>query len=370
MKNVMGLIHHHKNEDTLREITAQRCMAAVPYGGRYRLVDFGLSNMVNAGIRNVGIITSLNLRALLDHLGNGKDWGLDKKHGGLFILPTARHNKKNSRRVDLEDFFANRDYFQSSKQKYVIIAGSNIVCNIDYQKVLLFHQDKKADITIVCQDKYPFAGEKRRAVFLDTGKEGNITAWQPRPGQRKNNKICLDMYILERSLLLKLLEEAAARRKWDLITLVGEHLRDLKIYGYAHQGYVAIVDSVPSYFRHHFDLLTPETWQELFFQHGAIQTKFKDGPPTKYYEGSDVRNTLVANGCLIEGRVENSVIYRNVKIGRGAVIKNSIIMPKTEIEEDAVLDHVIIDKHVLVRKGSRLAGESSKPLIIGKRSVV
>lgn len=370
MKNVMGLIHHYKNEETLREITEQRCMASVPYGGRYRLVDFVLSNMVNAGIGNIGMITSLNLRSLLDHLGNGKDWGLDKKHGGLFILPTAHNNKNNSRRIDLEDFFVNLDYFQRSKQKYVMIAGSNIVCKIDYKKVLSFHQDKKADVTTIYKENYPFAGEKRRAVFPEVGEAGTITAWQPRLGQKRKSKICLDMYIMEKSLLLKLLEEAAGRRKWDLIALMADHFKDLKIYGYAHQGYVAIVDSIPSYYRHHFDLLMPETWHELFFNNGPVYTKFKDGPPTKYYDGSDVRNTLVANGCLIEGKVENSVIYRNVRIGRGAVVKNSIVMPKTEIEEGAVLDRVILDKHTLVRKGTWLEGDKDRPVIIKKRSVV
>lgn len=370
MKNVMGLIHHLKNEDVLQEITQQRCMAAVPFGGRYRLVDFVLSNMVNAGISNIGIITSLNLRSLLDHLGSGKDWGLEKKHGGLFILPAA-HSKKRTvgRKVDLEDIFVNRDYLQHSKEKYIIIAGSNMVCNIDFKQVLLFHKEKNNDITVIYKDNYSHSKESK-AAFLDTDEDGRITSLQIRPAQKKKNKMCMDMYIMEKSLLLNLLEEGSSRKKWDLISIFLEHLNNLKIYGYAHQGYVAVIDSVRSYYGHHLDLLTPEIWQELFFKNGVIHTKFKDGPPTKYYDVSDVRNALIANGCLIEGRVENSVLYRNVKIGRGAVIKNSIIMPKVEIEEDAVLDSVILDKHVVVRKGTRLTGDKNKPVIVKKRSVV
>jgi glucose-1-phosphate adenylyltransferase len=171
MKNVMGIIHHKKDEEAFRELTKHRCVAAIPFGGKYRLVDFPLSNMTNAGISNVGIITSLKLRSLLDHLGKGKEWGLDRKHDGLFILPAA--SEKNKRWLDLEDIYANYDYIVNSKQEYVLLSGSNIVCNIDLRKVFAYHCEKKADLTIIYSEDYKFLPEDvSRGVYLKKGTNG------------------------------------------------------------------------------------------------------------------------------------------------------------------------------------------------------
>lgn len=373
MKNVMGIIHHLKNEDSLQEITRHRCIASAPFGGRYRLVDFVLSNMVNAGMCNIGIMTSLNLRSLVDHVGSGKDWGLDKKHDGLFILPTASsHENKKSRKVDLEDFYVNLDYIQRSRQKYLIISGTSMVCNIDYRKAFQFHLQQKADITVIYKELSSLSGyDGRGNVFLETSPDQKITAVQTRPTRYKRKKVSMDMYIMEKGLLVEILKNCAGNGKWDFIRdVLARETGNLSLYGYAHRGYLAIINSVNSYYRHHMDLLTPEIWQELFYSSGLIYTKMKDGPPAKYHDTADVRNTLVGNGCMIEGKVENSVLYRNVKVGRGALVRNSIIMPRVEIEEDAVLDGVILDKDVHVRKGARLVGEKELPVVVEKRSVI
>ncbi|MCR4441526.1 MAG: glucose-1-phosphate adenylyltransferase subunit GlgD [Peptococcaceae bacterium] len=373
MKNVMGIIHHVKNEGNLKEITRQRCLAAVPFGGRYRLVDFALSNMVNAGMRNIGIVTSINMRSLLDHLGSGREWGLDKKQEGLFILPAAHAGEsKNARKVDLEDMHVNLDYLKRSRQKFVVVSGSNMVCNIDFKRIFLFHQEMQSDLTLVYKEDYPFGGDDLEGnVFLETGPGGRVLAVRGRPAVKKRHRVSMDIYLLSKELLVQIVEHCAAAGKWDLVKdIIAGSIKELRVYGYEHRGYLAIINSLGGYLRRHLELLNPEIWQELFFRHGTIYTKLKDGPPTKYFENSEVRNTLVANGCKIEGKVENSILYRGVRIARGAVVKNSVVMPKAEIEEEAVLDGVILDKNVRVRKGARLLGDQNRPLVVPKNALV
>lgn len=373
MKDIMGIIHHLKNEEAFGEITRNRCIASVPFGGRYRLVDFALSNLVNAGVGNIGVIISLNMSSLMDHLGSGKEWGLDRKHEGLFILPTARDlNSKNKRNVDFEDLYKNINYIQRSRQEYVVILGSNMVCNLDFKDAINFHKEMMSDVTIIYKDDYDFFnGEFENNTFLEIENDARITAIYSKPRLKEKSKLSMGMYILKRELLLDILQQCNITGRWDLVSdVLSKNLQQLNIYGYGYEGYLAIINSLGSFYRHHFELLNPEVWQELFFKNGVIYTKHKDGPPAKYSETSNVSNVLVANGCRIEGRVENSILYRNVNIAKGSVIRNCIIMAKAEIEEDVVLDNVILDKDVWVRKGARLIGEKNRPVVIGKKQVV
>ena len=372
MKEVMGLIHHIKDEKAFREITKNRCVAAIPFGGKYRLVDFPLSNMVNAGIANIGIITSFNMRSLVDHLGRGEEWGLDRKQDGLFILPAAStENSENKRRVDLEDVYANLDYLDKCRQEYILISGSNIVCNLDLRKVLAFHKKKDADITIVYKEGYQFLEQDSlRGVYLGKKQDNRISAIGLGVSTPRT-VVSMDIYLMKKELLLALLQECVKKGKWDFVSdSLSSSVKKLKIYGYAHEGYLAIVNSWQSLFRHEMELLDPKVLKELFFSKGTIHTKIKDGPPARYCEGSEIRNVLTANGCFIEGNVENSILFRKVKIGRGAVIRNSILMPKVEIDEDVILDRVILDKGVHIHKGTRLVSDSEDPIIIPKNKEV
>lgn len=369
MKNVMGIIHHKKDEEAFCELTKHRCVAAIPFGGKYRLVDFPLSNMTNAGITNVGIITSLKLRSLIDHLGTGKEWGLERKRDGLFILPAA--SEKNKRWLDLEDICANEDYLLNSKQEYVFLSGSNIVCNIDLQTVFAFHCEKNADVTIVCSDEYKFLPEDvARGVYLQKSTNDRIKEISVGVPQ-ENSVVSMDMYLLKKSFLLELLQECCTTGKYDFINdILKARVKELKIYGFAHEGYLGIISSWQSFYKHQMELLNPKVWQELFFAKGMIHTKLKDGPPARYSESADVHNILATPGCLIEGRVENSILFRKVKVGRGAVVRNSIVMSRSEIEEDAVLDGVVLDKSVLIKKGIQLIRNKECPIIIEKNRVI
>lgn len=369
MKNVMGIIHHKKDEEAFRQLTKHRCVAAIPFGGKYRLVDFPLSNMTNAGISNVGIITSLKLRSLIDHLGTGKEWGLDRKRDGLFILPAV--SEKNKRWLDLEDIYANQDYIANSKQEYVLLSGSNIVCNLDLRKIFAFHCEKKADLTVVYSEGYRFLPEDEASgVYLQKGPQGRISGVSI-GARTENSVVSMDMYLFNKAFLLKLLQECSSYGKCDFIReVLPIKIKDMKIYGYAHEGYLGIINSWQSFYKHQMEILNPKIWQELFFAKGLIHTKLKDGPSARYSESADVRNVFATPGCMIDGRVENSILFRKVKVGRGAVVRNSIVMSRVEIEENAVLDGVILDKSVRIKKGIHLISSKDTPLIIEKNRVI
>ncbi len=374
MKNVLGLINLHENEELLKELTRHRPLAAVPFGGRYRLIDFVLSNMVNSGIVNVGIVVKNKARSIMDHLRSGKEWDLARKRDGLFILPPPDHiHYSNSiYKGDLEHFHSHVDFLQRSSQEYVIVAGSHTVYNTDYREAFRFHQEKQADITIIYKDEPPVPGRQyslATAVTVDGG--GRVTDMHVTTGRIAGGPICLETFIMRKSLLLEIIEDCIAHGEYDfvkegIVKRLGRH----KVYGFPFTGYMAKINSVQAYFRANMDLLQPEVWQDLFLKSGPVYTKVKDEPPTNYRDQAAVNNVLVANGCVIEGRVENSLLSRSVIIHRGAYVNNCIIMQKCEIGPNAVIENVICDKDVRISSAKRLIGDKNYVLVIEKGMIV
>lgn len=371
MKSIMGIINLMEEENFLHEISYHRPAAAIPFGGRYRMIDFVLSNMVNSGIRNVGIIVQHKYRALMDHLGSGKEWDLDRKRDGLFFLPPGQGCQQGTYRWDLRHFYTHLDYLQYSRQKYILIAGSNMICNIDYREAFHFHQAMNADITILYKDMENSAEKLSQCHILETAEDGRIIDLEIQPEKNKGSKASMEMCIMEKSLLIDLIHRCHSRGECDLVREgFIRNLNRLRIYGFPYQGYLAHIHSIQSYYKHSMDLLRPEIWQKLFFDKGLIITKVKDGAPTKYSPGSLVQNALIANDCVIEGIVENSIIFRGVKIGQGAHIKDSILMQKCVVGQGAVLENVIADKAVNITEGKHLKGEKHYPLVITKKTVI
>lgn len=371
MQTFMGIITNTKSEDILKELTQHRCMSAVPYGGRYRLIDFVLSNMVNSGVRNVGVISSHKYRALMDHLGAGKEWGLDRKADGLFFLPSASPSIfRKILKFDLKDFYANFDYIEKCKQKYVIISGNNMIFNMNYNKIFQFHQEKGADITLCYKEERLTSKDNDSLHYLDLDSNSRVIALHKSPSKLESNKVSMETVIMERQLLLEIIKVALSSGNWDLADVLMDNIEELKVYAYGHKGYLGKITSIESYYKHTMDLLDKDIWNELFFGYGPIYTKVKDSPPTKYWEESEVKDVLVATGCSIKGKAEGSVIFRGVTVDKGAVIKNSIIMQKSIIEENVYLENVILDKEVVIRKGVVLKGEEDHPIIISKKTVI
>lgn len=370
--DAMGIIFSNVHDQDLKELTETRAFASVPFGGRYRLVDFVLSNMVNSGITNIGIIVKSRYLSLMDHVGTGKEWDLDRKRGGLFVFPPyARTSDAGIYRGRLEALAGIRSYLRRSLQKYVILSDSNIVCSMDFGDVVKFHEEQKADITVVhYKGKAPESSPARRVCYRMSG-DARVTDLMVDPPFCEGQNIGLDMLVIERDMLTRIVEEAAARGHYSLTRdFLLKHYHEYRIFGYEYEDYFARIDSIPNFFAANMALLQPETRQELFYNHGDVYTKVRDEVPARYGAESRVLNSLVADGCVVEGEVENSVIFRGVRVGRKAKIRNSIIMQGATISEYADMEYIIADKDVVVKPGRTLAGSESYPVVIRKGSVV
>ncbi|MGG2971838.1 sugar phosphate nucleotidyltransferase [Geobacillus stearothermophilus] len=332
---MLGVIDATMYMEALAPLIEQRSIAAVPFAGRYRLIDFVLSSMVNSGIESVAIFSKYQYRSLMDHLGSGKNWDLNRKRGGLFFFPSPDLLFSGERRVGAFAHFEQHiDYFLWSRQKYAVIANSYTVCNIDFAAVLKRHIENGCDVTEI-----------------------------------RHRGRSLEMYLLETSLLLDLITDYKNRGYRSIVDVVRDDRHSLSICDYEYTGYAAVIDSVGQYFRSSMELLDRNVWEQLFLAERPIYTKVKDEPPTKYGREGIVKRSMIANGCVIDGTVENSVLFRSVKIGKGAVVKNSIIMQKCQIGDGCVLDGVIIDKDAKVEPGVVLKGAADQPFVVRKGTV-
>ncbi len=371
MSNVMGIINNALDETFLEKLTNHRSLASVPFGARYRLIDFPLSNMVNSGIKNVGLLLESKYRSLMDHIGPGKAWDLDRKRNGMFILPPAHIYQANrAYKGDLQNFASNIDYIKRSSQEYVIITSPNIVCNIDYRSAFQFHLENENDITIIYKELPVFRRDTTYTV-LNTDDQDRVIDMRVNPAKNYYKKISLQRYIMKKELLLKIIDDCVSMGQWDFLKngIIG-NIDKLKVYGYPFKSYASVINSITGYYKSNLELLKPEVWQDLFLKHGSIFTKPKDEAPTEYKESSFARNILAANGCIIEGEVRNSILFRGVKVHPGAHIKNSIIMQKSEIGPNVYLENVILDKGVIITGDKELRGDTNYPLIIEKNSIV
>jgi glucose-1-phosphate adenylyltransferase len=370
MNNVLGIINLSINQPLLHELTYSRTTATVPFGGRYRLIDFVLSNMVNSGINNVAVLTHNSFRSVLDHLGSGKEWDLDRKQRGLFILPPA-NTHSTTFNGDLQNFHGHLEYFSRSTEEYVIISSSHMICNIDYNEVVEAHIQKNADITLVYKEMDSARDDLSNLIIVDVAKDNRVIRMTENHLEHEGNKVFMRMIIIKKDLLVELVKKSVTQNYYDLVRhVIIRNLHTLNVYAYEFTGYLAIINSIHNYYKYSMNLLKPQIWKSLFFHPGLIYTKVKDEPPVEYTGGASVKNSLVANGCIIEGTVENSILFRGVKVRKGAVIKNSIVMQKCVIESDSSLDYVILDKDVFVSTGNRLEGEPKTPMVLTKNSSV
>ena len=373
MKDTMGIILTMDANNKLHDLSEQRAVSAVPFGGRYRIVDFVLSSMVNSGISNVGIVTHQNYQSLMDHLGAGKEWDLDRKLTGLFIFPpNIKKESVDRSKGDLEELYNILHYLRRSKQRYVVISNASSVFNMSFDEALDFHISKEADITAI----YHPSSDRRMKELLsfttfEVNRNGQITHMEVNPRFPKSHLLSMNVYVIKKVLLESLIEESVARGYDDFESeLLQKNLSNLRVFAYAYRGYLAQVDSVRTYFKYNMALLNSEVRHELFQEDQPIYTKVKDEVPTMYGDSARTENCLIADGCLIEGEVRNSILFRGVQVSKNAKITDSIIMQNSEVHENAVLENVILDKDVIVRVGKRLTGQQEYPVLIGKGGVI
>ena len=374
MKDTMGIIYTTKDNLTLRELTSQRAVAALPIAGRYRIVDFILSSMVNSGVRNVGVIAQKNYHSLMDHLGSGKEWDLHTRNNGLFILPPFLTQDNGGEYTGILDALrANFDYLRRSRQELVILTGSSTVLSTSFEPMIRQHEESGADITLmytkVHSSYLDFSFSSKQAhAFLDVNPDGLVTEMEVNPNAASFENLYMDVLVMKRTLLMHLVDAAYARGQSDFNKdLLQPYIQNgsLKICGYEYKGYFRRVETIKGYFNCNMDLLDPDLRRALFSTY-PVYTKTRDDVPALYRGDCKVKNSLVADGCVIEGTVENCVLFRGVHIGRGAVVRNSVLMQDDVIEEFVELENVILDKDVTVRSHGRLIGQRQYPIVIGK----
>ena len=367
MKDLMGLISTNYISGDYGTLTKERPEASLPFGGRYRLIDFQLSNMINSGITTVGLVTPYMYRSLMDHVGVGKEWALSRKTGGLFILPGSTFGLKGARgRIMVRDLIQNRAFLERGNCKHVVLCDSNKVMNIDYSAVEEAHEANGNDVTFVY--KKGLHTRKDSEMYLNLDGEGRVS--KVVVGQNKDANCMLGAYIMNLDVLLNILDLYEHMGYMDMVEILNEHMEDLKIGSYEFNGYVGVINDLNSYMRVSMDLLKPEVRCQLFTDDKPIHTKVQDAPPVKYVKGCDVCSSLVSSGCIIEGTVENSIIFRDVHIAKGAVVRNCILMQHCDISEGVILENVVCDKYVTVKPGIQISVSPESPIALNKKDML
>ncbi|MBR7078807.1 MAG: glucose-1-phosphate adenylyltransferase subunit GlgD [Clostridia bacterium] len=367
-KDYMAIFNLAEDESDIKALTAKRSIASVPIGSRFRVIDFMLSNVVNAGVTNVGIFTDTNSRSLVDHIGDGKPWDLNRKNDGLFLF--------NHRLLDIANFDTkilqnNMEYLFRSQSDSVILTSSYMVCNIDLKKVIKSHESSGADVTVVYTETNNADREFLNCYTVEVDEEHHaVTGIGKNIGYIPHASICMEIFILKKNMLISLIQENARNRKFnDFYALLLSKLKVLNFNAYKFEGYVSCINSKSGYFKANMDMLNQDVSRELFQSERPIYTKIKDEPPTIYVNGCSVSNSLVADGTIIRGTVRNSIIGRFAVVEEGAVVENSIILQNVRVCSGAHLSGAIIDKNVVISENAQFRGDEYFPTIVEKRNI-
>ncbi len=370
--DAVGIILSNINDRTAPELTYDRTLSAMHYGGKYRLIDFVLSSLVNSAVAEVAIVTKANYHSLMNHIGTGKEWDLSRKMGGIIVLPSyvysARNPMYNNR---LEALMGIEKYLFGCNEEYVILSDGDTVFNIDYDQVLKQHLQTGADITAVYQKTTIDDSVKATQTVFKLDENNRVTDIRVFAAP-KNENVGLNTWFMRRAYLLNLVTDAVAHGYRSFTReVLGPNIHEIKVIGYEYEGYFACMDSVESYFAKSMELLIPEVREKLFENpEKPIFTSVKDSPPTKYGDNACIKNSIVADGCIIEGTVENSILFRGVYVGKGTEVQNSIIMEDSICGENSSLNYIVADKNVILRNECRLSGQHTHPFYIKKGSVV
>ncbi len=365
ISSVAGLIFAN-SDDKLKKLTANRSLASVPFGARYRIVDFALSNLVNMGVTSVGIITTENYRSLMDHVGNGIYWDLDRKNGGVYFIPPY-YKRGVKRFADTVTALAGAtEYIEKCGADYIVIYDSHVIANIDLTEALAEHKANEADITVVYHNGIlPEKSAEKMILSLNGDKRVNAITFSE---EEHETSFGIGVSIINKDLLLKLIKDAEDDGLSSFTRdVIAKKANSLKIFGFEHNEYTAIMDNRSTYYEASMDLMKKEVRAQLFNKSRPIFTKVRDGMPTRYGINANVKNCIIGDDCIIEGTVKNSVLFRGVKIGKGAVVENSILMQETEIGENAQISNVIADKDVKITDGVIFKGTDEKRCFIDKK---
>ena len=365
----VGIIFSNIHDNDVPELASIRTLGSIPFGGRYRLIDFPLSNMVNSGIDTIGIITKNNYQSLMDHVGSGKDWDLARKDGGVIILPPYGELQNSTLYGSrLEALKGITSFLFRADEDFVIMTDCDAVCRVNYNDIIENHIRRRSDITLVYK-KREITDCNEKITTLDLNEEGRVIGVNYKEESEENKELynCFtNIFVMKRSLLQNLVMESISRnRKHFMNDVIASNLKTLKINGYEFNGFYAGITSLQAYYESNLALLDQNVSHELFGDR-SVFTKIRDSAPTKYGNSAIVKNSMIADGCEILGEVENSILFRNVKVGRGSVIKNSIVMQNSVLGENCSLNCIITDKNVTITDRKNLSGSLNHPFYVGK----
>ncbi|MEE1238373.1 MAG: glucose-1-phosphate adenylyltransferase subunit GlgD [Acutalibacteraceae bacterium] len=367
---VAGIVLANINDTLLEKLTSKRSMASVPFGARYRLIDFPLSNLVNAGVTSVGIITKENYRSLMDHVGNGVYWDLDRKNGGLYLLPPylTRGTKKYNGTVDA--LHGAIDYIDRCNAEYIVLCHADTIANINFNAALKSHIERNADITLVYHNGKPSVNNANLMLFQMDGDERiESIGFEPKAGEDAD--YFAGSMIVSRKLLMQLVEDAYSEGLVSFNENVLADMTDkLKIYGFRHNEFVAVLNGTDAYYEANMALLEKDVRRQLFGRSRPVFTKTRDDMPTRYGTKSNVKNSIIADGCVINGTVKNSVLFRGVTVEKDAVVENCILMQETAVGTGADIKNVIADKNAAIGDNMVLKGTPEKCVFVKKNQVL
>lgn len=374
--DALGIIFPNSYDSLVPDLVSERLMASIPFASRYRMCDFMISSMVHCGIDNISILVRKNYHSLLDHLGNGREWDLARKNGGLNIVPPFAQKQIKVFSGRIEALECIRGYLMKQTEKYVILSDANMAVNFDFNTLLDAHIKSGADVTMVYRkQEIPQSLIRQSTAGMDLyyalGINGDrVSKIYINPKESGEMNFSLNIYVVERELLMRMVDEAYLHGDVYFVRdILEKKIDQMDVRGFCYDGYVAHIHDMNSYFEENMRLLKEENLNALF-SGNQIYTKIRDDNPTRYINGAKAKNVMVADGCVIEGEVENSVLFRGVKIRKGAKVKNCVLMQDTVIEDNASVEYVITDKNVTISEGKSLTGNDTFQVYVAKGQVV
>ena len=374
--DALGIIFPNTYDSLIPEFVSERLMASIPFAGRYRMVDFILSSMVNSGIGNVSLIVRKNYHSLMDHLGSGREWDLTRKNGGLNIVPPFAQKNIKMYTGRVEALASILEFLKTQKEKYVVMSDANIAVNFDFKKFMDAHISSGADVTVAYSEQELPTGTMNRneigtnmyySFNIDNGRVVKLDICSKDSGVQN---FSMNIYIMDRELLIEQISNAYLHgHSYFERDILAPQLDKLNVQAYKFDGYLARICDLKSYFDENMKLLDEDNLDGLFSR-DSIYTKIRDDNPTRYIGDAKVKNTMAADGCVIEGEVENCVLFRGVRVAKGAKVKNCVLMQDTVVEEGASLEYIISDKNVSFTAGKELRGSDSFPVYVAKHQTV
>ena len=375
--NALGILFPNSYDSLVPDLVSERLMASIPFASRYRLVDFILSSMANCGIDNISLIVRRNYHSLMDHLGSGREWDLTRKNGGLNLVPPFAEKTVSIYNGRVEALASILDFLKEQKEKYVVMADTNLAVNFDFNALIQAHMDSQADVTVAYREE-PLPGDLTGhrdigkslyyTLAIDNSRVTKMYMNSKEPGVQN---FSMNIYIIDRELLIDQINTAYVRGQvFFERDILAPQIGRLNVQAFRYDGYVARISSMKSYFDENMKMLDDANVNALFSAGNPIYTKIRDDNPARYINGSKAANIMAADGCIIEGEVENSILFRGVKIGMGARVKNCVLMQDTVIEAGASVEYAVTDKNVTITKGKDIKGTDTFPVYVAKYQIV